>query len=414
MTELRKTKNARNGKQLTTEQLSRETGISTEMLRTRIKEALKNRQDEINTIIERVKVFKRSKTIILKPEAIEYFKLNYRKIFQSEFKSKIEEYYLKGIDAETAAKELNKSKFTIRKYYTFIKNKVPISDRRIKDPEDFVGKRFGNILITKNLGVLNKGKGFDKRRKQNYITKSRYYMCKCIKCGFEKKVTISNIGRIGCKICGSVNPDSKSRHPLYSIWSAIVAVNYKKLNGVRVPKNSNSFPICERWLSNFFDFAKDIGDRPSPKHVFARIDRSKGYSPDNCKWMTNKERRKYRKYYYELTITNLAKQVHISSERIRQVANDALMKNDHELNKLIERVVYINSNKHIVFKPEAIEYFKLGKYKKTFYTYKSRETAKLYYLQGKDIKEVSALMNKPIDSIKRYYKIFNAEKTKNK
>jgi len=384
------------------------------MLRPRIKEALKNRQDEINTIIERVKVFKRSKTIIFKPEAIEYFKLNYRNIFKSDFKSKIEEYYLKGIDTKTAAKELNKSAVTIRKYYSFIKNKVPISDGRLKDPEVLVGRRFGNILITKNLGVRNKGKRFDKRKNRFYTMIVRYFMCKCIKCGLEKKVVMSNIGRIGCKICGSVNPNSKSRHPLYSKWTTIVTTNYKKLNGVRVPKDSNSFPICERWLSNFFDFAKDIGDRPSPQHVLARIDRSKGYSPDNCKWMTKIERNKYRKYYNELTITNLAKQVHISRERIRQVANDALMKKDHELNKLIESVEYINSNKHILFKPEAIEYFNLGKYKKKFHTFKSRETAKLYYLQGKDIKEVSALMNKSIDSIKRYYKIFNAEKTKNK
>jgi hypothetical protein len=52
----------------------------------------------------------------------------------------------------------------------------------------------------------------------------------------------------------------------------------------------------------------------------------------------------------------------------------------------------------------------LGKHKKTTYRTKAKDAVKLYYSQGKDMETVSKLVNKPIDAIKRYYKMFDKEK----
>jgi hypothetical protein len=42
--------------------------------------------------------------------------------------------------------------------------------------------------------------------------------------------------------------------------------------------------VCQSWLDNFWQFVKDVGDRPSAKHKFKRIDMSKPYCRDNVQW----------------------------------------------------------------------------------------------------------------------------------
>lgn len=46
--------------------------------------------------------------------------------------------------------------------------------------------------------------------------------------------------------------------------------------------------VCARWVESFKNFIADMGMRPSKNHSIDRIDNDKGYSPDNCRWATNK------------------------------------------------------------------------------------------------------------------------------
>jgi len=60
----------------------------------------------------------------------------------------------------------------------------------------------------------------------------------------------------------------KDQHPLIKIW--------------RERHGYGSFPF--EWM-DFWQFVKDVGERPSEDHYFYKIDRFKPYSKENFKWV---------------------------------------------------------------------------------------------------------------------------------
>lgn len=96
----------------------------------------------------------------------------------------------------------------------------------------------------------------------------------------------------------------KIEHPLYDTWKNIRqrcmnpnAPNYKYYGakGVRV---------CERWLSDFWNFVADMGERPDPTYTVDRKNNDGDYTPENCRWATKSEqRRNQRLTHYNKRIT---------------------------------------------------------------------------------------------------------------
>lgn len=67
--------------------------------------------------------------------------------------------------------------------------------------------------------------------------------------------------------------------------------------------------VCDRW-EDFGNFIHDMGRRPTGLSL-ERVDNSKGYSPDNCKWATKFEQ-----------CNNTRRNVRIGNRTIAQVSRD--------------------------------------------------------------------------------------------
>ena len=104
-----------------------------------------------------------------------------------------------------------------------------------------------------------------------------------------------------------------SRTPEWVSWSHM-RQRCKNPNTTRYKDwGGRGLGICAEWDS-FEVFLEDMGNKPSLAHSLDRIDNSKGYFPDNCRWATSTEQNNNRRsntfYTHEgrtLTLTQWAK-----------------------------------------------------------------------------------------------------------
>lgn len=76
---------------------------------------------------------------------------------------------------------------------------------------------------------------------------------------------------------------------LYDCWVDMKQRCYNPKNRGYKNYGYRGIKVCDRWLESYQNFYDDMAPKPSDKHSLDRINNDGDYSPDNCRWATQKE-----------------------------------------------------------------------------------------------------------------------------
>lgn len=163
--------------------------------------------------------------------------------------------------------------------------------------------------------------------------KMRHYWRFRCECGREliiRKGSVTSGNTKMCKECANIQlSKNKTTHGMsktriYKEWAGMIQRCTNPKNTSYERYGAKGVTVCDEWLDdfmNFYNWAMANGYRDDL--TIDRIDNEKGYSPDNCRWATEKEqaynKKSNRNLTYKgktMTMAEWAKVIGISSSSL--------------------------------------------------------------------------------------------------
>lgn len=177
-------------------------------------------------------------------------------------------------------------------------------DRVYNRINDLTGKKFGKLTVLSYAFS-------DKHRVSHYL-------CEC-ECGNKKIISGQSLSKGLTKSCGCIKKSKKSDNKLkkrdrskwasydriYRIWYAIKYRCYYQNSTIYKKYGAKGITMCEEWKNDFQCFKQWALENGYKENLtIDRIDNSKGYSPDNCRFVDYYVQNNNRNTVHKITINN--------------------------------------------------------------------------------------------------------------
>ena len=166
--------------------------------------------------------------------------------------------------------------------------------RKMRNIKDLTGKKFGKLTVLHFAYIKNQ---------------KSYWLCQC-KCGNQKIINgaVLSFGLVyscGCAKKEATATHKKSDTKIYRVFISMKSRCYNPKSKAYKYYGARGIKICDEWLNNFMNFYNwAINNGYKEGLSIDRIDVNGNYSPDNCRWTTNKKQSRNTRRNVFITFNN--------------------------------------------------------------------------------------------------------------